>query len=77
MMAPMPETHQHDGRLAEGELPRPDQEGQHEADQEVVEEFERIADDGGGEDLLLVAGQSGPPIENSNMAFPLGACSFY
>ena len=40
-------THQHDGRLAEGELPGPDQEGEHEADQEVVEEFERIADDGG------------------------------
>ena len=51
-------AHQHDGRLAEGELPRPDQEGQHEADQEVVEEFERIADDRRGDDLLLVAGQT-------------------
>ena len=51
-------THQHDGRLAEGELPRPDQEGEHEADQEVVEEFQRVADDGGGEDLDLVAGQT-------------------
>ena len=39
-------AHQHDRRLAESEFPRPDQEGENEADQEVVEEFERVADDG-------------------------------
>jgi len=32
---------------AEGELPRPDQEGENEGDQEVVEELQRVADDGG------------------------------
>jgi hypothetical protein len=57
-------AHQHDGRLAEGELPRADQEGEHEADQEVVEELQRIADDGCGEDLDLVAGQTRPAVEN-------------
>ena len=56
-------THQHDGRLTEGELPRPDQEREHKADQEVVEEFKRVANDGGREDLDLVAGQIRPAIE--------------
>src|SRR5438552_10942828 len=56
-------THEHDGGLTEGELPRPDQEGEHEADQEVIEEFERIADNGGSEDPDLVAGQGSPAIE--------------
>ena len=51
-------AHQHGRRLAEGELPRPDQEGEHKADQEVVEEFQRVADDGGGQDLDLIAGQT-------------------
>ena len=79
MMAPMPERQQHDGRLAEGELPRADQEGEHEADQEVVEEFQRVADDRGGEDLLLVAGQTRLPVEYLEHAayfLPNGACSF-
>ena len=49
--------------MAEGEFPRPDQEGEHKADQEVVEEFQRVADDGGGKDLDLVAGQTRPSIE--------------
>jgi hypothetical protein len=57
-------AHQHDGRLAEGELPGPDQEGEHKADQEVIEEFQGIADDGCGEDLDLVGGQTCPLIEN-------------
>ncbi len=57
-------THQHDGRLAEGEFPRADQEGEHEADQEVVEELQRVADDGRGEDLELVAGQTRLSIED-------------
>src|SRR6185295_18025473 len=39
----------HHGGLAEGELPRTDQEGEDEGDQEEVEELERIADDGGGQ----------------------------
>src|SRR4030095_2426521 len=55
---------ENDGGLAEGELPRPDQESEDEGDQEEIEEFERIADDRGGEDLLLIAGQSGLPVEN-------------
>ncbi len=63
MMAPMPRLHQHRGRLAESELPWPDQEGEHEGDQEVVEELKRVADDGGGEDLLLVSGQARLSIE--------------
>ena len=70
-------THQHDGRLAEGELPRPDQEGEHEADQEVVEEFQRVADDGGGEDLDLVAGQTRASIEYlEHGVFPLAHVRF-
>ena len=40
-----------------------DQEGEHEADQEVIEEFQRIADDGRGEDLDLIAGQTRLSIE--------------
>ncbi len=63
-MAPMPELHQHGGRLAKGQFPRSDQECEHKADQEVVEEFQRIADDGRRKDLDLVAGQSRPAIEN-------------
>jgi hypothetical protein len=63
MMAPMPE-HQHGRRLSEGQLPRPDQEGQHEADQEVIEELQCIADDGRSKDLDLVPGQTGLAIEN-------------
>ncbi|MHC2506403.1 hypothetical protein ACVII1_001641 [Bradyrhizobium elkanii] len=69
-------AHQHGGRLAEGEFPGPDQEREHEADQEVVEEFQRIADDGRRKDLDLVAGQSRPAIENlEHGASPHGACS--
>ena len=41
-------AHQHGRRLAEGELPGPDQERQHEADQEVIEELQCVADDGCG-----------------------------
>jgi hypothetical protein len=49
--------------LPEGQFPRPNQEGQHKANQEVIEEFERIADDGGHKDLDLVASQTRPAIE--------------
>ena len=70
-------AHQHDGRRAEGELPRPDQEGEDEADQEVVEEFQRVADDGRGKDLDLVAGQPRPAgrVFSNMAALPCGACS--
>src|SRR5207237_9698948 len=64
-------AHQHDGGLAEGQLPWPDQEGEHEADQEVVEEFQRVADDGRGEDLDLVAGQLRASIEYLEPGDPL------
>jgi hypothetical protein len=50
--------------LAEGQFPGPDQEGEHETDQEVVEEFERVADNGRSEDFDLVTGQTRPAIEN-------------
>src|SRR6202011_4745654 len=70
-------AHQHDGRLAEGELPRPDQEGEHEADQEVVEEFQRVADDGRGKDLDLVAGQTRAWFEYlEHGVFPLAHVRF-
>ena len=46
-MAPIPELMSTVGRLAKGQLPRPDQEGEHKADQEVVEEFECITENGG------------------------------
>jgi hypothetical protein len=49
--------------LSEGQLPRADQEGEHKADQEVVEEFQCVADNGRGEDLELVAGQTRASIE--------------
>src|SRR5471032_17096 len=71
-------AHQHRRRLAEGELPRHDQEGEHEADQKVVEEFQRIADHRGGNDLLLVAGQAYLPIEDlEHGVSPYGACSLF
>ena len=63
MIAPMPELISTMADCPKVELPGPDQEGEHEADQEVVEEFERIADDGGGKDFDLVAGQTRPAIE--------------
>jgi hypothetical protein len=56
-------THQHDSRLPEGQFPGANQEGQHKADQEVIEEFERVADDGGHQDLDLVASQTRLAIE--------------
>src|ERR1700733_9469797 len=59
-----PGTHEHGCRLAESQLPRPDQEGEHEADQEVVEEFECIAENGGDEYPDLIAGQARLPVEN-------------
>ena len=76
-MAPTPDAQQHGGRLAEGELPGPDDKGEHKADEEVVEEFQRIADDRGGDDLLLVTGQTRLTIENlEHGVSPGGACSF-
>src|SRR6185436_1637963 len=65
-------THQHDRRLAEGEVPGLDQEREHESDQEVIEELQRIADDGGGQDLFLVGGQTRLSIENlEHWRFPM------
>src|SRR5262249_5195138 len=49
-------THEHGRRLTERQLPWPDQEGEHKADQEVVEEFKRIADNSRDEYLDLIAG---------------------
>jgi hypothetical protein len=69
-------THQHGGRLAEGEFPGSDQEGEHKADQEVVEEFERIADDGRDENSDLVAGQTRLSIEYLEHGVSPGACLF-
>src|SRR6202040_3862556 len=67
----------HGSRLAEGEFPGSDQEGEHKPDQEVVEEFERITDNGRNEDLDLVAGQTRPSIEHlEHGVFPPGAGSF-
>src|SRR5262249_5982966 len=70
-------THQHGRRLAESEFPRPDQEGEYKADQEVVEEFERVADDGSCQDLDLVAGQTRAFVEfiEHGISSP-GACSY-
>jgi hypothetical protein len=63
--------------LAEGELPWPDQEGEHERDQEVIEEFESVADDRRGEDFLLVACQARLSIENlEHGVSPLARCSW-
>ena len=59
-----PRTHEHGRGLTEGQFPRPDQEGEHEADQEIVEEFEGVADDGGREDLDLIAGQARATVEH-------------
>ena len=59
-----PRTHQHGGRLAKGQLPGPDQKSEHEADQEVVEELQRVADDGCRQYLDLIAGQPRASIEN-------------
>jgi hypothetical protein len=44
-------------RLERGELPRLDDEDDDEADEVVVEEFQRIADGGGSDDLVLVPRQ--------------------
>jgi hypothetical protein len=57
MMAPMPDDNKMSADLAVGELPRPDDERQYEADQEVVEEFQHVAEDGGEHDAPLVSGQ--------------------
>src|SRR6202023_1700727 len=57
-------AHQYGGGLPEGEFPRSDQEGEYKADQEVVEEFQRVADDCRSEDFDLVAGQISPAIED-------------
>ena len=74
-----PGRQQHDGGLSEGQLPRPDQERENEADEKVVEEFECVADHRRGDDLLLVAGQLGLPVENvehgiSPVRFILDGC---
>jgi hypothetical protein len=48
---------QNDRRLAEAQLPRPDNEGEDEADQEIVEELQHIAEDCGYDDPPLVGSQ--------------------
>jgi hypothetical protein len=50
--------------LAEGELPRSDQEGENKADKEIVEKFQSIADDGGDEYLDLIPGETRTSIEH-------------
>jgi len=40
--------------LAERQLPGTDQEGEHKADQEVIEKFQRIAKNGRNQDLDLI-----------------------
>ncbi len=61
-----------------GQLPRADQEGEHKTDQEVIEEFQRVADDGRGEDLDLVAGQTRLSIEYlEHGVFPLALVRFF
>jgi hypothetical protein len=49
--------------LAIGQVPRPDDERQHIADQEKVEEVEHVAQDGGDHDLPLVERQSRLPLD--------------
>ena len=46
---------QNNRRLPEGEVPGFDNEGEHEADQVIIEEFQHVADDRGGNDFNLVA----------------------
>jgi hypothetical protein len=48
---------ENDGALAVRQLPRPDDEGQHEADHEVIVEFQHVAEDGGKHDASLIASQ--------------------
>ena len=63
--------------MTEGQLPRPDQEGEHKADQEVVEEFECIAENGGDENPDLIAGQARLPVENLEHGLSLGLKRFH
>jgi len=51
MMAADPGIISTNGRLAEGELPWPIRKASTKPIRKVVEEFQRIADDGRGEDL--------------------------
>jgi hypothetical protein len=62
-MAPIPEHISTVADCPEGQLPRPYQEGEHEPDQEVIEELQCVANNCCAEDFDLVAGQS-PAIEN-------------
>jgi hypothetical protein len=50
-------------RLPVGQVPVVDDEGQHVADQEVVEEVQHVAEDRGDHDLPLVDGQLGLPLQ--------------
>jgi hypothetical protein len=43
--------------LTEGKLPRTGNEGDNVADEEVIEEFEHVAQNGGGDNFALIAGQ--------------------
>lgn len=52
---------QNDGRHPAGQLPGLDDESQNERDQVIIEEFQHVADDGGGDDLHLIGGQ-GPRL---------------
>src|SRR5262249_11572857 len=59
-----PGAHQDCCRLTEGELPRPDQECEHEADQKEIEKFQSIADNRGSQDLDLISCQPLPSFES-------------
>src|SRR5260370_22890632 len=48
---------QDDSRLTEAELPRPDNECENEADQEIVKELQHVAEDCCGNDAPLVGGE--------------------
>jgi hypothetical protein len=52
-----PRRQQNDRRLAKAQLPRHDDEGEDKADQEIVEEFEHIAENSGNHDPQLVFSQ--------------------
>src|SRR5229473_1725683 len=60
-------------RLAEGQLPRLDDEGQHEADEEIVEELQHVAEDRRGDDAILVAGEPRLLVEKlDHVSLPFG-----
>jgi len=76
-MAPMPELISTTADWPKVSFHGPIRKARYEADQEVVEEFQRVADDGRGEDLDLVAGQTRASIKHLEHGVSPGACSFF